>query len=971
MASIFGFQITRLKPTEKIPSIAPVVKDDGAIVISSPGPMAAGLFLDLEGTVKNESELVTKYRDMAGHPEIDNAIDEIVNEAIVSEEGEKTVEIVLDDCPIPPQVKSIITEEFEQACRLLEFNTMSYEVFRKWYIDGRIYYLVLVDPQNPMAGIQELRYLDPRKIRKIRQVRTSKDKKSATTLTKTEAEFYVYSDKALLSGPMTQQLQNFSLSSNGVKISKDSVIHVTSGLTNTQNTLVLSYLHKAIKPLNQLRSMEDSLIIYRISRAPERRIFYIDVGNLPHAKAEQYVKDIMTKHKNKIVYNAETGELRDDRKFMTMLEDYYIPRREGGKGTQIDTLPAGCLAMDTLVPLLDGRTLTIEDIASEFNSGKTLWAYSCDPETGAFAPGLITWAGVTQKSAKVMKLTLDNGESITCTPDHKFPVWGKGFVEAKDLSINESMIPFNKNLNGKNGYEQLYQNDVKEWKLTHKAVIEWKETHNLREEFIYKKEGVFDVRHHKNHNKFNNNPDNLVWMNWHDHKKYHQDNMPVDFAIKGSLAAKQKLLNDPIALAKHKENSRKTSILYWKNISKDEKKKHSKKTSDGIRNYFENLSSEERIIRNKINTNNLRNTAAVRKELMKNPDYVAKISVSMIKSWDNKERREAASDRAKLNNVIQWVNPERRILHKQKQKIVFDNKILCKVVDICSGKTTHEMTSKNISDILNNDSSLVEHFINLNKEKNTPNVKISELKFTPSILRKMVSSFGYSTWKKFRKEKELHNHRIVSIEYLSENIEVGTLTIDGQEVYHNHHTFALACGIYTKNSNLGQIEDVKYFQNRLYQSLNVPVSRLNPEYLYDVGRSTQITRDEVKFAKFIDRLRLRFSSLFLSILEKNLIIKGVVTPEEWDMIQYNIKFRFHRDNYYAELKEGEIMTNRLTLAEMMMPFVGRYFSNHEMRTKIFHQDDDDIERNDEEIAEEVNNPQFFPPEMDEDMNSPK
>lgn len=501
-AKLFGFEIKNRDDPAKIPSIAPVIKDDGAIVINSPGPLAAGIFLDLEGTVKNESELIVKYRDMSGHPEIDKAIDEIVNEAIVSEDGKKTVDIVLDEVPIPPKIKEMITAEFDEVLKLLEFNNRSYEVFRQWYIDGRLYYLILLDPKNPNMGIKELRFLDPKKVRKIRQIKNIKDKKVDMPMTKVESEFYIYSDKALMSGP-TVQLQNFASTSTGIKISKDSIVHVTSGLTNPQGTMVTSYLHKAIKPLNMLRSMEDSLIIYRISRAPERRIFYVDVGNLPHHKAEQYVKSIMDKHKNKAVYNAETGEIKDDRKIMTMLEDYYIPRREGGKGTQIDTLPGG--------------------------------------------------------------------------------------------------------------------------------------------------------------------------------------------------------------------------------------------------------------------------------------------------------------------------------------------------------------------------------------------------------------------------------------------------------------------------QSLGQIDDVKYFLNKLYEALDVPQSRMNPEYLYDVGRSQQITRDEVKFSKFTDRLRLKFSKLFLDVLRANLILKRVLTPEEWDQIAYYIKFKYLVDTHWKELADQEIMTARLNLVAMAEPIAGRYISHNEIRTQILKQTEKDVERNDAEIAEEMGNPQFAPP----------
>jgi Bacteriophage T4-like capsid assembly protein (Gp20). len=506
---ILGFEIKRFrKPEEAIPAIASPLKDDGATVINAPSPNAAagssGIFLDLEGTVKNESELITKYRDMALHPEIDAAIDEIVNESIVTEDGEKTVQIVLDDVPVPDTTKKLIESEFDEVLRLLEFHRISYDVFRRWYIDGRLYYLVLFDPAAPSAGIRELRYLDPRKIRKIRQVKSTKDKNTNTVLTHVDKEYYIYADKALMSGP-TAQLQNFTSTSTGVKIAKDAVVYVPSGMSNSNQTMVLSYLHKAIKPLNMLRSMEDSLVIYRISRAPERRIFYVDVGTMSHSKAEAYVASIMNSNKNMVVYNAQTGEIKDDRKFMTMIEDYYIPRREGGKGTEIDTLPAG--------------------------------------------------------------------------------------------------------------------------------------------------------------------------------------------------------------------------------------------------------------------------------------------------------------------------------------------------------------------------------------------------------------------------------------------------------------------------QNLGQIEDIQYFQNKLYNSLNVPVTRLNPDDAFEIGRSTQISHDEVKFAKFIDRLRLRFSTVFLEVLERNLVLKRLMSGDEWDQIVHHIKFKYLMDNDFAELKDLEILQMRLTAAQLIDPYVGRYYSNTWVRKHVHRQSEDDIEENDDEIAEEVDNPQFLPPDM--------
>lgn len=332
---LFGFEIKRQTPPE-LPSFAPKNDEDGAVVVSEGG--AYGTYMDLDGTVRSETELINKYREIANYPEIDMAIDEIVNEAIVGEPEEKIVELVLDDLEIDQKIKDIFNQEFDNVSMLLEFNTKSYEIFRKWYIDGRLYYHTIVDKVNPQAGIQELRYIDPRNIRKVKQIRKSKTPNNVI-VQQTTAEYYVYNEKGFMKNKVNYDPTGTS--TQGIQIAKDSIVYVTSGVSTPNGDSVQSHLHKAIKGLNQLRAIEDSLVIYRISRAPERRIFYIDVGNLPKLKAEQYLKDIMTKFKNRIVYDASTGEIRDDRKFMTMLEDFWLPRREGGKGTQVETLPGG------------------------------------------------------------------------------------------------------------------------------------------------------------------------------------------------------------------------------------------------------------------------------------------------------------------------------------------------------------------------------------------------------------------------------------------------------------------------------------------------------------------------------------------------------------------------------------------------------------------------------------------------------
>lgn len=333
MAKIFGFEIRR-KVEEPI-SFAPKATDDGAVVVNEGG--IYGTYVDLDGSIRTEAELVNKYREMASHPEIDMAVDDIINEVITQEPEVKLVELILDEIELPDRIKKLFIAEFKDILSLLEFTNLGYEIFRRWYVDGRLYYHVIIDENNPKNGIRELRYIDPRKIRKVRTVK-KKGVADNVPLNQTSNEYFIYNDKGF-----AKTSGNSSIPTNtigGIKIAKDSIVQCTSGLTSPNGDLVQSYLHKAIKPINQLRSMEDSLVIYRISRAPERRIFYIDVGNLPKAKAEQYLRDIMIKFKNKLVYDAATGEIRDDRKFMTMLEDFWLPRREG-RGTEITTLPGG------------------------------------------------------------------------------------------------------------------------------------------------------------------------------------------------------------------------------------------------------------------------------------------------------------------------------------------------------------------------------------------------------------------------------------------------------------------------------------------------------------------------------------------------------------------------------------------------------------------------------------------------------
>jgi hypothetical protein len=328
---LFGFEIKRKKDEELASVVPPSPVDSGATIVNT-GVNAGGYYgmvMDLEGIIKNENDLIRRYREVSQYSDCDGAIEDIVNESIVAVENKRSVELVLDDLNVSDAIKTKIKEEFNTVLKLLKFDENAHETFRTWYIDGRLYYQILIDEKNIKNGIVELRYIDPRKIRRIKNIKRQKNKDGVDVVVGIE-EYYLYNDKGI-----TEQ------TTNGVKLAIDSVVYAPSGYMDQNTGMMMSYLHKAIKPVNQLKMIEDSLVIYRISRAPERRIFYIDVGNLPKLKAEQYVTDIMNKFRNKIVYDATTGETRDDRRHLSMMEDFWMPRREGGKGTEITTLPGG------------------------------------------------------------------------------------------------------------------------------------------------------------------------------------------------------------------------------------------------------------------------------------------------------------------------------------------------------------------------------------------------------------------------------------------------------------------------------------------------------------------------------------------------------------------------------------------------------------------------------------------------------
>lgn len=896
---LFGFEFVRSTPNDIAPSFAPKESDDGAVVVAAGG--AYGTYIDLDGTVRTEAELVTKYREMALQPEIDSAVDEIVNESISMDDND-IVNIILDNLEVTEKTKKAISEEFKNILNILNFQKRAYEIYRRWYIDGRLYYHILIDENDIKSGIKELRYVDPRKIRKIREVGKRKVPggiSSDAVIPRVQNEYFIFNDKGFnygnkVIGPTT----------TGLKIAKDSIVHVTSGLTDTQGTMILSYLHKAIKSLNQLRTLEDALVIYRLARAPERRIWYIDVGNLPKMKAEQYVRDIMIKHKNRLIYDAASGEVRDDRKFM-------------------------CYAMDTKIPLLDGRTLELQEIIKEYNDGKTNWVYSCDPVTGKFYPGPVSWAGITKTNAEVVRVTFDNGKSVVCTPDHKFPVWGKGFVEAQHLTPEDSIIPgyrrFEKVSNNTSvEYEQIYKNETGKWEFTQREVANWKKEVNLHEELTYNNSYTIankSVVHHRDYNAKNNNPGNLVYMNHKDHMLLHKNEQNVEYpdSIINHILESVKLGNINTDLILKNININESLMEEWENLNRS---KHAKNKTFFTFTYKD----------------------------------LSRICKSFgFKGWKDFRNNYELYTRnpwggiRKANSVRGSIEWKKSLSESAKNR----TSVSCKSwkVTLSSGET----------EIIENLSSYCRDN-NLNR----------------SNIKGQFGSKGYHA-------EQLRNHRIVSVENLNERMVVGSMSIDNEETYHSHHTYLLDAGVYTKNTmledywlprreggkgtevttlpggqTLGEMDDVLYFQKKLFGTLNVPINRLNSDALFSIGRATEITRDEVKFSKFINRLRGRFSHLFTSILEKQIVLKGIMSIEDWQNIAPDIRYDFTKDNHFTELKDSDVLQNRLQLYSTFdqNQLIGKYFSHEYIRKNVFKQSDDMIEEMDEEIAEEEKDPHW-------------
>jgi hypothetical protein len=801
----------------------------------------------------NRVERYNLFENMDTDPEINSCLDILAEFSTQPNEHNKTpFDIKFNGDPTQTEVE-LISKQLQQWCKLNEFETRIFKIFRNtvkygdqvFIRDPETFKLTWVDMTkvvkvivNESAGKDPEQYV-------IRDINLNLQ--NLTAAPKTTTDFAVTGSTGLggtggggnsqgYSIPSANQTSGgrFSMGITESAIDARHIVHVslTEGLDRFW-PFGQSVLENIFKVYKQKELLEDAVLIYRVQRAPERRMFKIDVGNMPSNQAMAFVNRIKDEIHQRRIPSIQGGGSHVDATYnpLSMNEDYFFPVNSEGKGSTVEMLQGGCFSMDTKVSLLDGRELSIADIATEMDEGKELWTYSCEPVTGRVVPGLISWAGVTQKSAKVIKITLDNGEHIICTPEHKFPVYEQTFKRADEFKVGDSMIPLYRKTDKINHrtkeYEQYFDNSDKEWKFTHQTVADYLKDVEVGY-FVHNNaisNGECEVRHHKDFNRFNNSPINLVWMSAADHIAYHS----------------------------------KTNKERWNSYPDERRQEIIEAMSLSAKEHFAALPPEEK--EERANRSRFSRELGMNKKLTKmkeDDEYRQWVCAQQSAGWTEELRQERGEFMSKMNEQ-RWSDQKNKDVHAEKQTVTYSHEMIRRVIDLVHGKTSHEFTLNDVLNELNNDGELLEQLYQLNKNKKVRNWAINR-GFTGTGLVSMVKQFGYSSWSDFRIKESVHNHRVVAIEWLDDPIEVGTLTIDGDEKYHDYHTFALSVGVFTKNSNLGEIDDLKYFNNRLARGLRIPSSYLptgpedNQTPLSD-GRVGTAMIQEFRFNQYCERLQ--------------------------------------------------------------------------------------------------------------------
>lgn len=692
-----------------------------------------------------------------------------------------------------------------------------------------------------------------------------------------------------------------------------------------------SVLEKARRIWKQLLLSEDAMLVYRVTRAPERRVYKIYVGNMDDKDVEPYVNAIANRFKRTPIVDPQTGQMDLRYNQLSNDQDYFIPVRSEDAPNPIDTLPGACIALDTRIPLLDGRTLELQDIIKEWDNGnRDLWVYSCDPKTGELAAGMITWAGETRKDAEVVKITLDNGESITTTPDHKWVHRTKGFVEAQNLLVGDSLMPFytdkkkiKTNTNG--DYTRVWDSFKQEWVFVHRMVTNSLGDTGLIKEFLHDDKYVNEVkqiRHHKDHNRFNNNPSNLVWMNGADHMRYHQS-----------------VIMDTI----------------WSNPEEN-----IIKITKGVNDYISNLSDEERVIRgeqSKLNSINSRDKA---NETFNNnnpnkEDIIKSRGKAISETKSTDDFKSKFSEIAKTN----WETDEYRDkVFSKKQIITFSDELYNMFLEMFKLYGKADLTLVE----LNSNNDFMYEFINSNKEIRSSMTNLNE--FTRNHLDKMLKERGFKNyrdwckvtaeelgyknvraWRYYIDKNQLvesesnYNHKIINIEWLDETQNTGTITVDGDELIHNYHTFATDSGVFIKNSNLDQIADIEYLQRKLFTALRVPKSFLGFEE--PTGEGKNLALQDIRFSRTVNRIQ----QAMLQELNKIVIIHLYLLGFDEDLDNFSLTL--NNPSTQAEMLKIEHTQQKVTLYKDAVSDAGNGFGTMSMtrgHREILGWSDDEIKQ---------------------------
>lgn len=813
------------------------------------------------------------YEEMDRYPEIHLALDIISTEIFVFEPLSNSPFKIGTYGKVPESIISKVASQFTDKLKLKEMLPFAVRQSLKY---GDSFYFVVRNQEGKMAG---LRRIDNKDIDFIEYDEVGVEPLNYYIQKNKIDEAHMGSYLAFL------KYQNLEIASkqkmaaiaskegeNFYVIPRNSMIRfMHKGQNSKFFPFGESYLESLFPYWKKVSLLEDSLIIYRIVRAPERRVFYIDVGKAPAKIAEKVVSQTKDEIKRRrTAASQENKELGISSSFnpLSMQEDYFFAQRADGRGSRVETLPGACLALDTKIPLLDGRELELKDIIDEWENDKEKvnWVYSCNPLTGELAPGKITWAGVTRKNTKVMKLTLDNGETITCTPDHKYPIRGIGFVEAKDLKEGQSLIPFRKRFepiikNKTKDYEQVFDVSLNQWVFTHRLVSEY-----IPNEYTYKIDGVKKTVQHKDFNRLNNNPDNLLRMNNNDHKMLHADNTGF-------------------------------SVEYWSDMTPEERNHMSKLMSDALKEKRQDQNYEKEYIK-KQTVNAIKGSKARLEKQNSDPEFKARVYEKSGRGLSNKIK----TDEKYYNTIIKHC--KEIAIPRQNKETVFDRTLLEMVI---STITENESTNKKaVLSHLSNDIEFMNYFQEINQFDGMGIDKRKLDEFGNQHMDELLNKFNYSGWRDFTSKIPVYNHKIIKIEVLDYGIDVGTITVDGNEEFHNFHTFALSSGVFTKNSNLGEIADVNYFYKKLIAGMRVPASYFNLENppTWNDGKVGSSLAEEARFGKWLTEIREQFlwdfKVLFLEFLKE----RGINITED------QLEMKWRESINVAENQELEKMIQR-------------------------------------------------------------